>query len=81
MQRNALHCAARACDGCTTCSKTERTIYQQNGFETREEYLRNLADEYEVDFATVSELSFLLGEDEDFDGLVSSLEDYNDCNF
>jgi hypothetical protein len=50
-------------------------VYQQNGYENREAYLRSLADENGVDLSTVSALADMLGPNEDFDGLVSSLED------
>lgn len=52
------------------------TIYQEHGFETRAEYLRDLADTMGVDFRTVAIMADLLGPTEDFDGLVTSLEDY-----
>ena len=54
----------------------EQTIYQENGYANRTEYLHDLADEYGVDYETVAELAFILGESEDFDGLVSNLEDF-----
>jgi hypothetical protein len=41
----------------------------------REEYLRNLAAEYGVPTDFVFELAYILGESEDYDGLVSALED------
>lgn len=51
-------------------------VYELNGFKNREEYLENLADEYGIDFDTVFFLADILGENEDFDGLVSELEDF-----
>lgn len=50
-------------------------IYLANGYDSREDYLSSLAEYYEVDLATVKELADLLGPNEDFDGLVSQLED------
>jgi hypothetical protein len=50
------------------------TIYQENGFANRKEYLNELCEEYPRD--AVYALASLLGPDEDFDGLVTSLEDY-----
>jgi len=50
--------------------------YHMNGYETRKEYLESLAEEYDCPIETVRELAFILGKDEDFDGLVSALEDY-----
>lgn len=52
-----------------------QTIYQENGYEDRDHYLECLADEYGVSSETVRTLAEVLGEDEDFDGLVSNLED------
>jgi len=48
-------------------------VYQQNGFTDRKDYLENLADEYGD---VVFDLAEILGESEDFDGLVTSLADY-----
>jgi len=53
----------------------ERDVYVQNGHKDRTDYLSNLAEEYDVDIDYVYEISFLLGPDEDFDGLVSALKD------
>ena len=52
------------------------TTYQAEGYKNRTEYLRELAEEMGVDEKTVFMMADLLGESEDFDGLVSSLEDY-----
>jgi len=52
------------------------TIYQEHGFSTRKEYLLDLADTLGIDADTVLMLADLLGPNEDFDGLVTSLEDY-----
>ena len=51
------------------------TIYQENGFENRKEYLEDLADTYGIDVQTVFTLASILGSSEDFDGLVTALED------
>ena len=50
-------------------------IYQENGYESRKDYLNCLADDYGVDKETVYALANLLGKSEDFDGLVSSVQD------
>ena len=52
------------------------TIYQENGFESRKEYLLDLADNMGLDPSIVFALADMLGSNEDFDGLVTSLEDY-----
>ena len=50
-------------------------IYQEHGFENRKEYLEDLADQFGVSVQTVFDLASILGRSEDFDGLVTSLED------
>ena len=52
-------------------------IYTDNGYENREDYLQSLADENEVDISVVHALADVLGENEDFDGLVTGLQDFN----
>lgn len=51
----------------------EQTIYQQNGFADREAYLQSLRDEYGADL--VDAIGSYLPPSEDFDGLVTMLED------
>lgn len=53
-------------------NSVNQDVYQQNGFTSRQDYLNNLADEYGD---VVFDLADILGESEDFDGLVTSLED------
>lgn len=53
----------------------ENTIYQERGYKDRKDYLTNLADEYGVDEYIVFSLADMLGEAEDFDGLINELED------
>ena len=50
-------------------------IYEEYGFKDRAEYLRNLAEEYGVDLERVVALADLLGPNEDFDGLVTAIQD------
>ena len=50
-------------------------IYQENGYKSRKDYLQSLAEEYEVDYQSVACLAVLLGSSEDFDALVSAVED------
>jgi hypothetical protein len=50
-------------------------VYQRNGYGSRTEYLESLADEHGISFETVSDLADLLGEVEDFDGLVNACQD------
>lgn len=53
----------------------DNTIYKQNGYKDREDYLRSIADDYGTDMTIVSSMAEILGDDEDFDGLISNLED------
>ena len=50
--------------------------YKANGFDSRRDYLESLCEEY--DRTTVYALAAMLGPSEDFDGLVTSLEDYTE---
>ena len=52
------------------------TIYEQEGFSTRRKYLEHLAENFGVSRGDVFALADLLGENEDFDGLITTLEDY-----
>ena len=52
--------------------------YQDYGFENRREYLKDLANTYEVDYSQVRMIADLLGPEEDFDGLVVELEDFSE---
>lgn len=51
------------------------TVYESEGYKDREDYLRCLADDNEVDYDTVRAMADMLGETEDFDGLVTSVQD------
>lgn len=52
--------------------------YIENGYANRRDYLNHLAAEFGIDKPTVYMMASMLGPDEDFDGLVTSLEDYSD---
>ena len=60
----------------TTRNTTHETTYTRNGYADRDEYLQTLM-ENSNDAEAVEMLADLLGPDEDFDGLVTALEDYN----
>jgi len=49
--------------------------YQENGYKDRNEYLHCLADDMGIEHSTVEILADFLGPDEDFDALVTKLED------
>lgn len=54
----------------------ELSVYQRNGYYSRTDYLRCMAEDYCVPFDVVCGLANTLGANEDFDGLVDALEDY-----
>ena len=51
------------------------SIYTDEGYTSRRDYLENLADDLGVDRAEVFAMAEILGRDEDFDGLVTACED------
>lgn len=55
-------------------------VYKEAGFESRDDYLKCLSDKYGVDIDSVNALARLLGPSEDFDGLISSLDDFSNMN-
>jgi hypothetical protein len=50
-------------------------IYQENGYRNRKEYLNELSEIYDQPLSLVYGLANMLGEIEDFDGLLIALED------
>ena len=55
--------------------------YLEYGAESRAEYLAMLSEEYDVPLSTVRAMADVLGPSEDFDGLVTSLEDVAGIDF
>ena len=53
----------------------EMSIYTEQGFESRRDYLGSLADDYGLPLELVLMAADLLGPNEDFDGLRTMLED------
>ena len=53
----------------------DKNIYQENGYTDRDDYLTCLSEDYGVSIEDVCSIAEMLGEHEDFDGLVSALED------
>ena len=60
-----------SCSPISTMTATEN-IYQVNGFESRQEYLDSLREDYG---GLVDILTSILPESEDFDGLLVELDD------
>jgi len=54
---------------------SEQNIYQENGYKDRQDYLECMAEDYGVPLEVVASLAEILGENEDWDGLVLALED------
>ncbi len=52
-------------------------LYQDHGYDSRRHYLESLSEDYGVPLDTVLTVADLLGPIEDFDGLVSTLQDYD----
>jgi hypothetical protein len=50
-------------------------IYQENGYNSRDEYLQELSETYNQPVSLVYAMANLLGDSEDFDGLLVTLED------
>lgn len=55
----------------------DSSVYLQNGFSNRKEYLASLKEEYGSEI--VEDLTSILPASEDFDGLVTELED-SECS-
>ena len=53
----------------------DKNIYQENGYADRNDYLNCLSEDYGISIEDVFSLAEMLGENEDFDGLVSALKD------
>lgn len=58
----------------------EEDIYQEKGYKSRKDYLQSLSGEYGISLETIYSLASLLGKDEDFDRLISALEDAEEMN-
>lgn len=50
-------------------------VYKKHGYESREQYLESLAEDFGVDIEVVFAGAYMLGPNEDFDGLINMLED------
>jgi len=51
------------------------SIYTDEGFRNRRDYLESLCEDFNVDLETVLTVAAILGPSEDFDGLITALED------
>jgi hypothetical protein len=56
------------------------SIYTEEGYKSRKDYLNILAEDMGIDKSMVYAAADMLGPNEDFDGLVTTLEDSGmDC--
>lgn len=51
------------------------SVYTEEGYKSRKHYLECIAEDYGVELDTVLQIASLYGPSEDFDGLVSTLDD------
>ena len=56
------------------------SIYQEQGYENRSDYLRSIARDHGIPKSIVFEIASVYGPNEDFDGLITELEDLADSN-
>lgn len=52
------------------------SVYTDNGYKNRNDYLNSLAEDYGADI--VYAMADILGPNEDFDGLICELEDFEE---
>jgi hypothetical protein len=50
--------------------------YTVHGYKDRDDYLAGLAQDFGIDMSAARMIADMLGASEDFDGLVSELEDF-----
>ena len=51
-------------------------VYEALGYDNREHYLETLAEDYGLGIDEVTDVADMLGEEEDFDGLIPALQQY-----
>ena len=72
----AMHTELYYTENVSTRGNINMNVYQEHGYDNRKEYLESLAEEYGVDIDNVRAIADLYGDAEDFDGLVTALEDH-----
>lgn len=55
--------------------------YTDRGFRDRTDYLKSLAKDYGVPLDRVGAIAQVLGSEEDFDALVTYLDEYSDLDY
>ena len=61
-----------------TMAKIRTSVYEDHGYEDREHYLESVAEDHGVSLDAVWALANLLGPGEDFDGMVTLVQDLAD---
>jgi hypothetical protein len=56
-------------------NSNNKGAYAANGYKDREDYLNSLAEDRGIDPFAVNMMADILGDSEDFDGLVTELDD------
>ena len=54
-----------------------KNIYQEKGYKDRQDYLDSVAEDFRMDQFIVNSVAEVLGEYEDFDGLISLIDDFS----
>ena len=54
----------------------KNNVYVENGFDDRNAYMEYLADMNGIPVSDVWDIAWILGPDEDFDALVTTIDDY-----
>lgn len=57
---------------------SDDTVYQNKGYKNRRDYLMHIAAEYGIPYDTVRVCANILGPNEDFDGLLTMLDEWED---
>lgn len=61
--------------------QSNMNVYQQRGYTDRLDYLKSLAENNDVPLNVVITAAEMLGPNEDFDGLISMIQDYEYIEF
>jgi hypothetical protein len=55
-----------------------RTVYEREGYDSREEYLKVLSEEYNLPLEVVTKLADQVGKSKEFTDLIVALQDLKD---
>lgn len=57
---------------------SDDTIYQNKGYKNRRDYLMHISEDYGIPYDAVRVCADILGPNEDFDGLLTMMEEWED---